>query len=138
MNSDIEIAYTAIFAYTYGMDTANWDLAVSEFAGDIDVDYSAVGAPKGKMTKPQLRDFLQGLLGKDKLKVHTAISQVFRNPEEANQYIAYYSVRHYKGDLGQAAKFAVYGWYSYSLQQGKIVSLTINVTAMEGDPAVLN
>jgi hypothetical protein len=137
MGTGLELALNAIFAYAYGMDTANWELAVSQFAETANVDYSAVGMTKAAMTKSQIRTFLQGLLDKDKLKVHTAISQVFSDPAKAGHYIAYYSVRHYKGDPGQALKFAVFGWYSYALEQGKIVSLVINVSAMEGDPAVL-
>lgn len=137
MNTLLQEAAEAIYAYTYGMDTGNWQYATSRFAESVEVDYRQVGAPKARMSRQELQSFLQGLLGKAGLRVHTAISQVFASPTNADEFIAYYSVRHYKGALGQAETFFVFGWYTYRLQNGKVTSLTINVQAMEGNPAVL-
>ncbi len=137
MSGTLQKATELISFYTFGMDTGDWELATKGFADSVEVDYSAVGAPKGQMTKVALKDFLLQLLGKNDLRVHTAISQIFENPKEPQEYIAYYSVRHYKGQLGQGNKFAVFGWYSYKLHDNLIVSLKINVSAMEGDPTVL-
>ena len=137
MSNSLQKATEAIFAYTFGMDTADWDVAVSRFTEPIEIDYSAVGMVQAQMTKPELKVFLQELLEKPDLRVHTAISQVLENPKKPSEFIAYYSVRHYKGQLGQATKFAVFGWYSFTLQNDLIVSLKINVTALEGDPSVL-
>ena len=137
MSETIQQAMTAIYAYTFGMDTGNWELAVSHFAEQVDIDYSAVGMSKGQMSTSELQDFLRQLLGKSDLRVHTAISQVLENPASPAEFIAYYSVKHFKGQLGQAETFFVYGWYTYRLQNGRVMSLTINVTAMEGNPAVL-
>lgn len=136
-SSQLAAATTAIYAYTYGMDTANWDLAVSPFTPTVDVDYSAVGAPKATMTQAELKQFLQGLLGKEGLRVHTAIAQVFPDPEDDTQFLAYYSVRHYRDQPGHTLKFAVFGWYRYQLHEGKISHLSIQVSAIEGDPATL-
>jgi hypothetical protein len=137
MSNLLQKATEAIFLYTFGMDTADWDTAVSGFAESIEIDYSAVGMVQAQMTKQDLKDFLQKLLEKPDLRVHTAISQVLENPRKSSEFIAYYSVRHYKGQPGQAAKFVVFGWYSFTLQNNLVASLKINVTALEGDPSVL-
>ncbi|MBW4695825.1 MAG: nuclear transport factor 2 family protein [Lyngbya sp. HA4199-MV5] len=137
MSNSLQKATEAIFAYTFGMDTADWDVAVNKFAESIDIDYSAVGMMQAQITKLELKAFLQELLEKPDLRVHTAISQVLENPRKPSEFIAYYSVRHYRGQMGQAAKFAVFGWYSFMLQSDLIVSLKINVIALEGDPSVL-
>ncbi len=137
MDTKLQEAVDAINSYTFGMDTSDWELAVSRFADMVDVDYSAVGAPKSQMSQQQLQAFLQGLLGRENLRVHTSVSQVFQNPANSSEFIAYYSVRHYKGEIGQATKFAVFGWYSYRMRAGLIDAFTINVSAMEGDPSVL-
>ena len=138
MKTLLQQATEAIYAYTYGMDTGNWVYAASRFATEIDVDYSQVGASKGKMTNQELQQFLKQLLGKPDLRVHTAISQIVENPKDPAEFIAYYSVRHYKGELGKAKNFLVFGWYSYRLEDGLIRTLTINVQAMEGNPALLS
>lgn len=119
------------------MDTADWKLATSYFADRIVIDYSAVGMSSGEMDKSELRDFLKQLLGKPNLRVHTAISQVLMNPANDAEFIAYYSVRHYKGEVGKAENFSVFGRYSFELTDGLINSLKINVQAMEGNPSVL-
>ncbi len=137
MSATIESASSAIFAYTYGMDTKSWDLALSQFTDTVYIDYSAVSGPKAKLTKDSLRKYLQGLLDKEGLKVHTAISQVLPEPEDATLFLAYYSVRHYKTTQGTALKFALFGWYRYRLEESKISSLSIHVVAVEGDPSVL-
>lgn len=137
MDTLLQEATTAIYAYTYGMDTSNWHYATCYFASEVEVDYRQVGAPQAKMTTLELQNFLRGLLGKPDLRVHTAISQVLTNPVDPTEFIAYYSVRHYKGVLGQAETFFVFGWYTYRLRNGLITNLTINVQAMEGNPAVL-
>ena len=94
MNNELHKTVDAINLYTFGMDKRNWSLAVSKFSDTVDVDYSAVGAPKGIMTRGELQHFLQHLLGKDELRVHTAVSQVLVNPSDPTELIAYYSVRH--------------------------------------------
>ncbi len=58
------------------MDTGDWDTAVSGFAETIEIDYSEVGMMQAQMTKQELKAFLQKLLEKPDLRVHTAISQV--------------------------------------------------------------
>jgi hypothetical protein len=137
MNNALQKATEAIVAYAFGMDTADWDMAVSRFADSIAIDYSAVGMVMAQMSKQDLKAFLQNLLEKPELRVHTAISQVLENPRKPSEFIAYYSVRHYKGQLGQATQFAVFGWYSFTLQNDVVVSLKINVAALEGDSSVL-
>jgi SnoaL-like domain len=137
MNTDLVKAIEAIQTYTYGMDTNDWGLAASVLADNTYIDYAAVGGPRGEMTRQEIAQFLSTLLGKADLKVHTAIAQVFNNPQQAGEYIAYYSVRHYRGQLGAAAKFAVFGWYRYSLKAGKVATLSVHVSAMEGDSTVL-
>jgi|GEM_PF-6707869 hypothetical protein len=136
MSTTLQEATDAIHAYTYGMDTNRWRYATSHFADEIDVDYSQVGAPKALMSNQELQQFLQGLLGKPGLRVHTAISQVLENPTTAGEYRAYYSVRHYKGEMNQAETFFVFGWYRYRLQNRKVISPAINGQAMEGNPAI--
>lgn len=138
MSERLEQAKQAIYFYTFGMDTADWELATSYFADEITVDYSAVGMSSGKMEKSQLRDFIKKLLGKPNLRVHTAISQVLAAPASDSEFIAYYSVRHYKGEIGKAENFSVFGWYSFELTDGLLTSLKINVQATEGNPAVLS
>lgn len=137
MSNSLQRATEAIYLYTFGMDTADWDTAVSAFAESIEIDYSAVGMVQAQITKQEFKAFLQELLEKPDLRVHTAISQVLENPRKPSEFIAYYSVRHYKGQPGQATKFAVFGWYSFTLQNDLVTSLKINVTALEGDPSVL-
>lgn len=134
----IEEAKQAICLYAFGMDTNNWALAAAGFAEEISIDYSAVGMQSGKMGKSQLTEFLRQLLGKPDLRVHTAISQVLASPVADNEFIAYYSVRHYKGQIGNAVNFSVYGWYSFEMAQGLITALKINVQATEGDPTILS
>jgi len=130
-------ASTAIYAYSYGMDINNWKYATSYFANKIAVDYSQVGMLKAEMSNQDLQEFLRNLLGKPGLKVHTAVSQVFENPQTPSEFIAYYSVKHFKGELGKSEIFFVYGWYTFRMENSKVSSLTINVQAMEGDPAVI-
>lgn len=137
MTDPLQVATKSIFSYAYGMDTGDWELALAGLGEAVDVDYSSVGGPKARMTKQDLKGFLHQLLGKPDLRVHTAVSQVFENPKKPSNFVAYYSVRHYKGQLGQAIKFAVFGWYDFTVQDDLIVSLNVNVTALEGDSAVL-
>ena len=137
METAMQTSEAAIFAYTYGMDTGNWDYAVSHFADEVEVDYSAVGMTQARMSKAQLSAFLAQLLGKPNLHVHTAVSQVFASSPANTDFVAYYSVRHYKGELGKAEKFAVFGWYTFHLHQERIDAIKIHVSAMEGNPAVL-
>ena len=132
-----EQAAAAIYTYTFGMDTSDWELATSRFAEQIDVDYSAVGAPKSTMSRTQFREFLAGLLGKPDLRVHSAVAQVFGHPAAPGEFIAYYSVRHYRGPAESAAKFAVFGWYRFRLTEGRISTLKVEVSATEGSPAAL-
>ena len=119
MTATTQEATEAIYLHTYGMDTGSWELATRHFADEVEVDYSQVGAPKGRMTKAELQEFLHQLLDKPGLKVHTAISQVLENPSTPQEYIAYYSVKHFKSDIGQADTFFVYGWYSFRMQEGR-------------------
>jgi hypothetical protein len=74
MSDSLQRATEAMFLYTFGMDTADWDIAVSRFAESIEIDYSAVGMVQAQMTKQELKAFLQRLLGRPDLRVHTAIS----------------------------------------------------------------
>ena len=137
MNAQTDQAENAIFTYAYGMDTGDWPLAVSCMANEVDVDYTAVGMPGGRMSRQQLATFLEGLLGKPELKVHTSVSQVLPHPVNPSEFVAYYSVRHFKGEIGKADRFFVFGWYSFVMNGEQIVSLKINVSAMEGEPGVL-
>lgn len=130
-------AAAAIYTYAFGVDTADWELATSRFDEQIRIDYSAVGAPKGMMSRSQLREFLAGLVGKPELRVHTAVAQVFEHPAVPGDFIAYYSVRHYRGPAEKATKFAVFGWYRFQLAGERISALKIEVSATEGDPTAL-
>ncbi|WP_046242637.1 nuclear transport factor 2 family protein [Hymenobacter terrenus] len=134
MSIALQEATNAIQAYTYGMDSNQYELATRPFAPLIDADYSQVGALKGHLSKQELQSFLRNVLDNPALRVHTAISQVFENPDDPTEFIAYFSARHFRGAVGQAEAFSVYGWYSYRLEAGKIVALTVNVQAMEGNP----
>lgn len=138
MENKTEQAKRSIYTYAFGMDTSDWKLATTYFADEIAIDYRAVGMTSGTMKKSELQDFLKQLLGKPELRVHTAISQVLANPADDAEFIAYYTVRHYKGEIGKAENFSVFGWYSFALTDGLITSLKINVQAMEGNPAVLS
>lgn len=137
MNQAIDMAKQAIYTFTHGMDTANWDLAVSPLQDHIDVDYAAVGGPKAAMSRQAVREFLNGLLGKPDLLVQTAISQVMPVPAQPGEFIAYYSARHFRGPVGAAEKFSVFGWYHFAMTNGKVSSLTVEVLGMEGSPGVL-
>jgi hypothetical protein len=64
MSDSLQRATEAIFAYTFGMDTSDWDTAVSGCADSIEIDYSAVGMLHAQMTKQELKVFLQKLLEK--------------------------------------------------------------------------
>lgn len=130
-------AASAIGRYAYGMDTNEWERATSVYADEVDIDYRQVGAMQGRMTRTDVATFLQGLLGKSDLRVHTAISQVLEHPSDAGRFIAYYSVRHDKGAIGSAEKFALFGWYDFEMADEQITSLTVDVSATEGNPGVL-
>lgn len=137
MPADLRAAADAIATYTYGMDTADWDRAVGVYADPADIDYSAVGGPAGAMSRAELRAFLVGLLGKPGLRVHTALGQVLAPDPGGDEVVAYYSVRHYRGEGAEVRKFALFGWYRFRLAAGRIAALAIHVSATEGDPAVL-
>jgi hypothetical protein len=137
LSSLLENAVEAISVFCYGMDTSDWSLATSRVAESVDLDYSQVGLTKATMSNSEVRSFLVRLLGKPELRVHTAISQVLRNPSDDSEFIAYCSVKHFKGALGQARTFFIYGWYTFRLEAGKISTFAINVQAIEGDATVL-
>ncbi len=123
--------------YAYGMDTSDWAYATSVYADHVDIDYRQVGAMQARMSRVEIADFLQGLLGKPDLRVHTAIHQVVALAGEPDRFIAYYSVRHYKGAIGSAGKFALFGWYEFEMRDDAIIAIAVNVSATEGDAAVL-
>lgn len=133
----VEEAGRAIGRYAYGMDTGDWTYATGVFADDVDIDYRQVGAMQARMGPAEIAHFLEGLLEKPDLRVHTAIGQVLDHPQGGGRFIAYYSVQHYKGPIGSADRFALFGWYDFRMADDGITSLTVNVAATEGSPAVL-
>ena len=133
-----EPATTAIFIYTFGMDTANGELATSRFAEQVEIDFSVVNGPKTTLSRAQFRDFVAARLGKADMRVHTAINQVLEDPTSPGEFVAYYSARHYRGPATSAAKFEVFGWYRFRLAAAGLVSaLRIEVSASEGDPTAV-
>ncbi|MDP9086305.1 MAG: nuclear transport factor 2 family protein, partial [Pseudomonadota bacterium] len=69
-------AAQAIYRYAHGMDRKRFDEAAAVFADGAEIDYSAVGGPKARMSRSELQVFLTGLLGRSELSVHTAVAQV--------------------------------------------------------------
>lgn len=134
---DTEAAAQAIATYALGMDMKDFELATSVFTDRIDIDYSSVGGPARTLERGELADFLRGLLGEPQLAVHTSIGQVLADPRHASSIIAYYSVRHYRGEIGVAECFVLFGWYEFEMREQAIARLKIAVTAIEGDKTML-
>ena len=137
LNESLQKATDAIFAYTLGIYTADWDTAVSGFAELVEVIYTTEGMIPVKMRKQELKAFLQELHEIPDSRVHSSISQVFESPLNPSEFFAYYSIRQFKEHPGLYDKSKAFGFFSFTIRNDVVVSLKINVSALEGESSVL-